>query len=68
MNYGSKVLFWEAGRPDGPPDGQGLEELGIKPTQPPTGFGLGLGLSLAICKEYNDEQKCANICQNNLKT
>ena len=41
VNCGLKVLLWEVGRV--------LEELELKPTQPPTlvGLGLGLGLSLA---------------------
>ena len=34
--------------PGGWSDGRVLEELGIKPTQPPIGIGLGLGLCLAI--------------------
>ena len=42
VNCGLKVLLWKVGRV--------LEELELKPTQPPTevGLGLGLGLSLAI--------------------
>ena len=48
VNCGLKVLLWEAGRPAG----RVLEELELKPTQPPTvvGLGLGFGLSLAISK------------------
>ena len=48
MYCGLKVLLWEAGRPAG----RVLEELELKPTQPPTvvGLGLGFGLSLAISK------------------
>ena len=34
----------------GLPVGQVLEELELKPTQPPTVVGLGFGLSLAISK------------------
>ena len=50
MYCGLKVLLWEAGRPACRPAGRVLEELELKPTQPPTvvGLGLGFGLSLAI--------------------
>ena len=50
VNCGLKVLLWEAGRPARRPAGWVLEELELKPTQPPTvvGLGLGFGLSLAI--------------------
>ena len=49
VNCGLKVLLWEAGRPVCRPAGRVLEELALKPTQPPTvvGLGLGFGLSLA---------------------
>ena len=52
VNCGLKVLLWEAGRPARRPAGRVLEELELKPTQPPTvvGLGLGFGLSLAISK------------------
>ena len=39
VNCGLKVLLWEVGRV--------LEELELKPTQPPTVVGLGLELRLA---------------------
>ena len=47
VNCGLKVLLWEAGRPARRPAGRVLEELELKPTQPPTEVGLGFGLSLA---------------------
>ena len=48
VNCGLKVLLWEGGQPAR----RVLEELELKPTQPPTvvGLGLGFGLSLAISK------------------
>ena len=45
---GLKVLLWEAGRTDA---GQVLEELELKPTQPPTVVRLGFGLTLAKSKK-----------------
>ena len=40
VNCGLKVLLWKVGRV--------LEELELKPTQPPTEVGLGLGLELSL--------------------
>ena len=49
-NYSELLLkSTSLGRPADEPAGRVLEELELKPTQPPTivGLGLGLGLSLA---------------------
>ena len=48
----TSLAGWTAGSSVGLSAGRVLEELELKPTQPPTvvGLGLGFGLSLAISK------------------
>ena len=50
MYCGFKVLLWEAGRPARRPAGRVLKEFELKPTQPPTVVGLGLGFGLSLAK------------------
>ena len=44
---GLKVLLWETGLSAG----QVLEEMELKPTQPPTGLRLGLGLAWQLSRK-----------------
>ena len=50
VNCGLKVLLWVDGA------GRVLEELELKPTQPPTAVGLGLSLAISMTDHQYDQQ------------